>query len=69
MASEVRPDPALLMPSPMAQQAMLQARQNGRSAGGTGFTGDFCPDCGQSAMVRNGSCLVCTICGATTGCS
>ena len=34
-----------------------------------GFTGDICDDCGGSQMVRNGTCLKCNACGATTGCS
>ncbi len=34
-----------------------------------GFTGDMCPDCGSLTMVRNGTCLKCTTCGSTTGCS
>ena len=34
-----------------------------------GFEGDPCPECGLMAMVRNGSCLKCTSCGATSGCS
>ncbi len=34
-----------------------------------GFTGDICPECGSLEMVRNGSCLKCNSCGATTGCS
>ena len=34
-----------------------------------GFTGDICDDCGSSQMVRNGTCLKCNACGATTGCS
>lgn len=67
MTSEaLRPHPSMMMPSPAAQQAMIQSRDQGR---GLGFTGNFCPDCGQAAMVRNGSCEVCTLCGATTGCS
>jgi ribonucleoside-diphosphate reductase alpha chain len=35
----------------------------------SGFTGDACPECGNFAMKRNGSCLSCAACGATTGCS
>ena len=35
----------------------------------SGFTGDICDDCGGSQMVRNGTCLKCNSCGATTGCS
>lgn len=34
-----------------------------------GFEGDPCPECGAMMMVRNGACLKCTSCGATTGCS
>ncbi|GBD91832.1 vitamin B12-dependent ribonucleotide reductase [bacterium BMS3Abin04] len=34
-----------------------------------GFTGDVCPECGSMTMVRNGTCLKCETCGATTGCS
>lgn len=34
-----------------------------------GYEGDACPECGQFTMVRNGTCLKCVSCGATTGCS
>jgi ribonucleoside-diphosphate reductase alpha chain len=34
-----------------------------------GYTGDSCSECGNYTMVRNGSCLKCQSCGATTGCS
>lgn len=34
-----------------------------------GYTGDICPECQSMTMVRNGTCLKCTTCGATTGCS
>ena len=34
-----------------------------------GYEGDACPDCGQFTMVRNGACLKCESCGASTGCS
>ena len=34
-----------------------------------GYDGDACPDCGQFTLVRNGACLKCESCGATTGCS
>lgn len=34
-----------------------------------GYTGDSCTECGSMTMVRNGTCLNCTTCGATTGCS
>ncbi|MBT3979699.1 MAG: vitamin B12-dependent ribonucleotide reductase [Bacteriovoracaceae bacterium] len=34
-----------------------------------GYVGDPCPECGSLTLVRNGSCLKCDSCGATTGCS
>ncbi len=34
-----------------------------------GFEGDPCAECGQMMMVRNGTCLKCMNCGATSGCS
>ena len=34
-----------------------------------GYEGELCPECGQLTMVRNGTCLKCISCGATTGCS
>lgn len=32
-------------------------------------TGEVCTTCGNFSMIRNGSCLVCQVCGTTTGCS
>ena len=34
-----------------------------------GYEGDPCPECGMLTLVRNGTCLRCDSCGATTGCS
>ena len=34
-----------------------------------GFGGDMCGECGLFTMVRNGTCLKCITCGATSGCS
>jgi ribonucleoside-diphosphate reductase alpha chain len=34
-----------------------------------GYEGDACPECGNFTLVRNGTCLKCDTCGATTGCS
>jgi ribonucleoside-diphosphate reductase alpha chain len=34
-----------------------------------GYEGDPCPECKQFTMVRNGTCLKCVNCGATSGCS
>ncbi len=40
-----------------------------RTARLKGYEGDPCPDCGLLMMVRNGTCLKCENCGATSGCS
>jgi ribonucleoside-diphosphate reductase alpha chain len=34
-----------------------------------GYEGTSCPECSSMTLVRNGSCLKCETCGATTGCS
>ncbi len=44
------------------EQQMAEARIRG-------YEGDPCPDCGNFTLVRNGTCLKCDTCGATTGCS
>ncbi|MCH8522934.1 MAG: vitamin B12-dependent ribonucleotide reductase [Balneolales bacterium] len=44
------------------EQKYTQARQ-------MGYTGDICSDCGSMTLVRNGTCLKCNTCGATSGCS
>ena len=34
-----------------------------------GYAGDACGECGNFTLVRNGTCLKCDTCGATSGCS
>lgn len=34
-----------------------------------GYEGDACGECGNFTLVRNGTCLKCNTCGATSGCS
>ncbi|MEL6197345.1 MAG: vitamin B12-dependent ribonucleotide reductase, partial [Pseudomonadota bacterium] len=34
-----------------------------------GYEGDACGECGNFTLVRNGTCLKCDTCGATSGCS
>ena len=40
-----------------------------RDARAKGYEGDPCPECQQFTLVRNGVCLKCMSCGATSGCS
>jgi ribonucleoside-diphosphate reductase alpha chain len=34
-----------------------------------GYEGEACEECGNFTLVRNGTCLKCDTCGATSGCS
>ncbi|AQT42495.1 ribonucleoside-diphosphate reductase class II [Bartonella apihabitans] len=56
MANEVAE--AKKLASDRRKQAMMQ-----------GYTGDMCSECQNFTMVRNGTCLKCDTCGATSGCS
>ena len=40
-----------------------------RHARAQGYEGDSCGDCGNFTLVRNGTCMKCMTCGATSGCS
>ncbi|MCX8500796.1 MAG: vitamin B12-dependent ribonucleotide reductase, partial [Alphaproteobacteria bacterium] len=56
--------------SPQSHQSVAEATiDSNQKARLMGYTGDSCSECGNFAMVRNGSCLRCTNCGTTTGCS
>ena len=49
-------------PSNVAIERVQQARIQG-------YEGEACPECQNFTLVRNGTCLKCNTCGATTGCS
>ena len=40
-----------------------------RTARMKGYEGDSCDECGNFTLIRNGTCLKCATCGATSGCS
>jgi ribonucleoside-diphosphate reductase alpha chain len=40
-----------------------------RAARIMGYEGDSCAECGNFTLIRNGTCLKCDTCGATSGCS
>ncbi|HVH76846.1 MAG TPA: vitamin B12-dependent ribonucleotide reductase [Stellaceae bacterium] len=44
-------------------------RERIRAARIKGYEGDSCGECGNFTLVRNGTCLKCDTCGATSGCS
>ncbi|MGH6864192.1 MAG: vitamin B12-dependent ribonucleotide reductase, partial [Methylocella sp.] len=52
--------------TPAARAAVTEKRSQARMKG---YTGEACGECGNFTLVRNGTCLKCDTCGATTGCS
>ena len=60
LSSSIRPAPSL--DEDEGDGKVKEARQQG-------FTGDTCSNCGSLKMKRNGTCVLCTDCGETTGCS
>jgi ribonucleoside-diphosphate reductase alpha chain len=52
--------------TPAERAAVAEKRNQARMQG---FTGEACGECGNFTLVRNGTCLKCDTCGATTGCS
>jgi ribonucleoside-diphosphate reductase alpha chain len=59
----------MVMTAPaMSAAAAKQAERIG-IARAKGYEGEACPECGHLTMLRNGTCLKCDTCGATTGCS
>jgi ribonucleoside-diphosphate reductase alpha chain len=53
----------------MRETLTLTEVQSAKEARVKGYEGDPCPECKQFTMVRNGTCLKCVTCGATSGCS
>jgi ribonucleoside-diphosphate reductase alpha chain len=53
----------------MPNTSMKEDNDKIREAKLKGYTGDICQSCGSLTMVRNGTCLKCTTCGETSGCS
>ncbi len=72
MPSDIRiPEPELaIVGTSHARAGHTNPRSNAyQAAREKGYTGDPCPECGHLTLVRNGACLKCQTCGATTGCS
>lgn len=61
--------PATAAENPGYLSTGISQRVNREEARSRGYTGDSCQECGSMSMVRNGTCLKCDVCGATTGCS
>jgi ribonucleoside-diphosphate reductase alpha chain len=58
---------AEVTPSAVATGAVeMDARTKAKMQG---YEGDPCGECGNYTLVRNGTCMKCNTCGATSGCS
>lgn len=51
-----------VIPGPPRMDARTKARMQG-------YEGEACSECGNYTLVRNGTCMKCNTCGATSGCS
>lgn len=56
-------------PKTAQMKAAVELSQQIQHARMKGYEGDACGSCGSFTLVRNGSCLKCETCGATSGCS
>jgi ribonucleoside-diphosphate reductase alpha chain len=52
--------------TPAERAAIAEKRSQARVQG---YTGEACAECGNFTLIRNGTCLKCDTCGATSGCS
>ena len=59
---------ALLLPEEDLPTPSLRLERI-RAARLKGYEGDSCAECGNFTLIRNGTCLKCDTCGATSGCS
>jgi len=55
--------------APVAPAAAPMQMDDRAKAKMQGYEGDACGDCGNYTLVRNGTCMKCNTCGATSGCS
>jgi ribonucleoside-diphosphate reductase alpha chain len=61
-------------PAPHPEERAKRASKDDKAAQAAaarmkGYEGEACGECGNFTMVRNGTCLKCDTCGATSGCS
>ncbi len=59
-------DEAASAPIAVATSSPIDARTKAKMQG---YEGDPCGECGNYTLVRNGTCMKCNTCGATSGCS
>ncbi len=59
---------AVTVPAAVVEEVETRLDQI-REAKAKGYEGDACGECGNFTLVRNGTCMKCVTCGATSGCS
>ena len=67
MALDVTTEADAVVSEPVA--APVTAMDERTKAKMQGYEGEACGDCGNYTLVRNGTCMKCNTCGATSGCS
>jgi ribonucleoside-diphosphate reductase alpha chain len=67
MALDVTTEADAVVSEPVA--APLTTMDERTKAKMQGYEGEACGDCGNYTLVRNGTCMKCNTCGATSGCS
>jgi len=60
---------AVSVEATITTKAVNDRLSRSREAKIKGYEGDSCSECGNFTLVRNGTCLKCNTCGATSGCS
>jgi ribonucleoside-diphosphate reductase alpha chain len=58
-----------IIDSDVAVRAFDSRSEQIKAARLKGYEGDSCGECGNFTLVRNGTCMKCNTCGATSGCS
>ncbi|NNU16819.1 adenosylcobalamin-dependent ribonucleoside-diphosphate reductase [Parvularcula sp. ZS-1/3] len=67
--TDLDPEPPEPVAKPQPLRAVGADHDDREEARLKGYEGDACGECGQFTMVRNGTCLRCESCGASSGCS
>jgi len=67
MALDVTTEADAVVSEPVAAPATTMDERT--KAKMQGYEGEACGDCGNYTLVRNGTCMKCNTCGATSGCS
>ena len=66
---DVKPVAEKVEPVADVQNAAVASKSSVIQATGTSSDALPCTNCGSLALIRNGTCHLCTNCGTTTGCS